>query len=76
MGAVEFGAVGVVSGLCVGCGCLQAVSAPFCSLLMLFSPSALHVPLVQTGIKVIFLRDFLQIAENQEHLVPSPKLKF
>lgn len=48
----------------------------FFSLMRLFSPPALHAPLVQTGLKVIFLRDFLQITENQEHLVPSPKLKF
>lgn len=48
----------------------------FYSLVGLFSPPALHAALVQIGLKVVFLRDFPLIAENQEKLVPSPKLKF
>jgi len=39
----------------------------FYSLVMLFAPLALHTALVQTGLKVIFLKGFLLIAENQEN---------
>lgn len=48
----------------------------FYSLVRLFSPLALHAALVQIGLKVICLRDFLLIAANQGNLVPFPKLKF